>query len=267
MIDEDLLRDALAGLGAHPPLPDDRVGAVRRRIRRRARVRAAAAVVAASAVVTVGVLALPALDGGRDALPPARTPVEAGEPYRVTITQAFVQLPGTGYDAALARVTAAVDPLGLPGRTGRPAVDGTSADGRVRLDFVRRLTAPERGRLQAALGALPGAAVDLRDVDGFDLRLVAQLSDEVRARVLAEGALVPQTGPGPLADALRGLYGVEPDEQARTLTVTYSGPALTAEELATARREVARLAGADPDEVRLLRGDQRDSGFSYDLDD
>ena len=45
--------------------------------------------------------------------------------------------------------------------------------------------------------------------------------------------------------------------------MTYNGPALGEQALATARSEVARLAGVPLDQVRLERGSQANSGFSY----
>ena len=267
MSDEDLLRSGLATLGTDPPPPADRVAAVGRRVRRQSHVRAAAGgVVAATAALGAAVLVLTGGGTGREALPAVQPPtagVDAGTGnYRVTITQAAVTVPGATYDQALELVSQALAPLTLPGRTGRPLFDG-KATGPVRVDFVRALDASERGRVTAALSSVPGAQVALQDVAGFDLRLDAPLSAQVRAEVLARGALLPSIGPGALAGALGGLYGVEPDKHARRLIVTYNGPALGEQELATARSEVARLAGVPLNQVRLERGSQADSGFSY----
>jgi len=233
MSDEDLLRSGLATLGTDPPPSQDRVAAVGRRVRRQSHVRAVAGgvVVATAMLGTAAVLVLTGGGAGRDVLPAVQAPVagvDAGTgDHRVTITQAAVTVPGATYDQTLELVTQALAPLTLPGRTGRPVVDGM-ATGPVRVDFVRALDASERGRVTAALSAVPGAQVALQDVAGFDLRLVAPLSAQVRAEVLAQGALVPHIGPGALADALGGLYGVAPDEDARRLVVTYNGPALGA---------------------------------------
>lgn len=270
MSDEDLLRSGLATLGTDPPSAGDRVAAVGRRVRRQSRVRAAAGgVVAATAVLgTAAVLVLTGAGAGRDELPAMQPPtagVDAGTgDYRVTITQAMVTVPGATYDQTLALVSQALGPLTLPDHVSR-SPSAAKATGPVRTDFVRALDASERGRVRDVLSAVPGAQVTLRDVAGFNLRLVAPLSAQVRAEVLARGELVPSIGSGPLADALGGIVGVTPDEDARRLIVIYNGPALTEQALATARSEVARLAGVPLEQVRLERNSPADGGFSYEL--
>jgi len=263
MNDEDLLRSALSTMTLDQPPPGDRVGEVRVRIRRRAWQRA---VVTGTAVllVALGAAALVALPGegtGRESLPagPPPTVEQREDVYRIPITQLVVRLPGVRFEDALQQVEATLSPLAPPDRIGRKLTETAGPDeDAVRVDFERTVDPTERARLQAAFAALEGAQIALADIDGFDLALAAPLSTSVLKRLRAAGQTVPKIENEALATALGGVYGGDTSSDGRILRVLYTGPALTDEQLATARREVARVAGVTPDEVRLLRGADRD---------
>lgn len=256
MSDEDLLRSGLATLTLDQPPASDRVGAVRGRIRRRAQRRAAAV----GALVAVGLLGTAALvvpgEGGRDSLPAQQTSERQAEnpDFRLRITQAVVTLPGTPYEEALERVVAALEPLrDLPNRTGRGLDENARKNrvGPVRVDFVRALDTRQREDVRAALARLDGAAVEIRDLDGFDLELVAPMSPQVLAG-LQEGQELPPTVGTALADALDGIYGVS--RSGDEVIVSYTGPALSDARVEAAVRAMAGFTGADVEDVRLRAG-------------
>lgn len=259
MTDEDLLSTALGTMSLDQPPPGDRVGEVRTRIRHR---RARQGAVVASAVVLLaglGAATFTTVQGGRTQSltgPPPAVELRQ-DAYRIPITQLEVRLPEDANETAFLQVEAVLRPLALrPGRYGLPVFRTVTPGldrGAVRVNFNRSLTPTERARVRTAFLVLPGAQITLADVDGFDLALVVSLSAPALEQL--------QAGPGlptSLTTALPGPYGFDTSPDGHVLRLFYAGPALTGEQLASVRREVAQIAGAAPGEVRLLRGADTD---------
>jgi len=273
MDEHEQLRGALLTLTADQPVPVDRVGEVRGRIRRRARRRAAGAT-SLALVAGVGAAALLAPGGGSEqTLRPAGPavsafPVHTPRPVRdatpqqleVTLSEATLWLPGRSYAAQVRRVQARLQaaPGGLPSYTLRRTTrfDFTPAPGKgevgVHVTFFERLTREQLAQLDLAA---PGGVASIGDAAGWDVELVAPLPAAVPAeltRALARDAL-PAGDLEALTGPLDGAVGVHRDD-AGDLVVHYRGLRLSDEDLRDARTVVARNAGVDAGQVRLQGG-------------
>ena len=275
MNEHEQLRGALATLTADQPVPADRVGEVRGRIRRRAR-RRAAGVTSLVLVAGVGAAALltPGGAGGK-ALPPAvpavsTSPGPAPVPdatvreLEVRMTEVSVELPGRSYAEQLRLVQAQLEagPDGLPTyllrKTTEFGFDWVPGPGApdpdrdrvgVHVTFLERLTRQQSAQLE--LGK-PGGGADQGWATGWDLELVTPLPAPVPAelaRALAEDRLPPAQLTA-LLEPLDGTVGVRLDD-AGQLVVHYRGLALSPEDLSSAKAQVAQLVGVGADQVRL----------------
>jgi len=272
MDEHEQLRGALLTLTADQPVPVDRVGEVRGRIRRRARRKVAGAT---SLVLVAGVGAAVLLSPGagseqtlRPALPavsaspaPSPRPVRDATPRElaVTISEAYVWLPGRSYAEQVRRVQARLDVVPhLPSSILRRTTDfdftpaPEKGEVGVHVIFFGRLTPEQQGQLDLVA---PGGVASIGDAAGWDLELVAPLSPslpQARARALAENRF-SKADVEALMDPLDGTMELRADA-ADQLVVHYVGLPLSTAHLRAARAAAARVAGADADQVHLRRG-------------